>query len=258
MNDRDMRSLALEKVPPAMQARQVAFLHIMKTAGTSLHYWLRKAMPETPIFHGDEYLFDRTSAAELSNHGLLLGHFSWNHVAKFRRPYIITFLRDPVDRVTSVYWWLRNWDVPDPTVKEAAAIAKTTDLKGFLASDDIHVRRLTENQQAYALASDWRSPRTVSHQQLLHQATSNLAKVGFAGYAEDYGGCLRLLSRELSLANPPPAEHLNKTNKFSPTDEEREMIEALNSVDKALHDRVRRGYWRTDTSTLTRQMYGAA
>jgi hypothetical protein len=87
--DRILRSLETLRVgkaplPPGLQERQLCFLHIGKTAGTSVQHALFEAMHGTAILHESLPNFDSISAAELAINDLVIGHFCYQHVAKLR------------------------------------------------------------------------------------------------------------------------------------------------------------------------------
>lgn len=85
------------------------FLHIPKTAGTSIRYWL------LDLFSSDDYLecfhlkpLQQQALETLESHRFFSGHFGLKlHEILSRKPKTITWLRDPIDREISQYFYLR-------------------------------------------------------------------------------------------------------------------------------------------------------
>ncbi|WP_315768282.1 MULTISPECIES: hypothetical protein [unclassified Bradyrhizobium] len=69
---------------PGPDGHQICFLHIGKTAGTSLQHALSDAFKDAVIFHEVLTNFDTVTPLELVIHDLVIGHFTYQHVAKLR------------------------------------------------------------------------------------------------------------------------------------------------------------------------------
>jgi hypothetical protein len=90
-----------------MNSERILFLHIPKTAGTSLKHYL---------FHryaADQCLLDPTpqtlQQAVLDDHAFVAGHFDFDQVGRYRRPpAVLTCLRNPIDRAISAYCYQRT------------------------------------------------------------------------------------------------------------------------------------------------------
>src|ERR1700761_6787821 len=68
--DRILRSLETMRagkapLPPGLRGRQLCFLHIGKTAGTSVQHTLFDALKRAAIFHGSPTEFDEVTKEEL-------------------------------------------------------------------------------------------------------------------------------------------------------------------------------------------------
>jgi len=89
---------------------RIAFLHIPKTAGQSVHHSL------TGLYLPDEICPARTNEAlykysisDLSKYKLFSGHLDWSIIRLTGRfDYVFTVLRDPLDRILSFYFYLRK------------------------------------------------------------------------------------------------------------------------------------------------------
>lgn len=91
----------------------ILFLHIPKTAGSTLDQIWRRHIPEAQTyslgadFHAGLTRFKQLSAAERASFRLVKGHmaFGLHHWIPGRATYV-TFLRQPVERAISHYWFL--------------------------------------------------------------------------------------------------------------------------------------------------------
>lgn len=86
------------------------FVHIPKTAGTSFRAGLIKSLGEDAV---GSFLFSprRLSQADvntLDHHRAVVGHFSIDDAALFRKRYLLTIVRDPVNRCLSWYYYAHN------------------------------------------------------------------------------------------------------------------------------------------------------
>lgn len=89
---------------------RVAFLHIPKTAGQSVHHSL------ISLFNQDEICPARTNKElytytinELAKYNLFSGHLDWSVIRLTGNfDYVFTVLRDPLDRILSFYFYLRQ------------------------------------------------------------------------------------------------------------------------------------------------------
>jgi len=89
---------------------KVIFLHIPKTAGQSVHAALVNAFGEEavcPARINDQ--LRRMSIAELNRYQVFSGHFDWSLLDCIKGPkYVFTVLREPMDRILSFYFYLRD------------------------------------------------------------------------------------------------------------------------------------------------------
>lgn len=95
--------------------RQVIFLHIAKTAGTSLVEYLRSRLPAgSALSHGDFLQFPGhpLEPQVVQKYRLISGHFGYAHIAPYLADsYSLTFLRHPLARVLSFYKFRLNEDM---------------------------------------------------------------------------------------------------------------------------------------------------
>jgi hypothetical protein len=249
--DRILRSLEKlrlgRSVPPGLCGRQLCFMHIGKTAGTSVQHTLLEAMAGAAIFHESLENFDVVSAAELSINDLVIGHFTYQHVKKLRPDRLLmTFLRDPVERVISNYSFLRSESPMSNYSRRAIEAARALTLREFLLCEEPAVRMVTANCQAKWLAYDIRPKHQSRISSLQGEAERNLASFDFVGIVEYFSESIAALSREIGVELV--IKRLNVTGaRFSEppvSSEDVELIRRMNAVDIALYQGARRKFER--------------
>lgn len=251
--DRILRSLEkLNRVkstlPSRLDGRQLCFLHIGKTAGTSLQESLFETMSDAAIFHDSITNFDTVSPAEIAINDLVIGHYTFQHVAKLRPDrFLFTFLRDPVDRVVSNYYFLRAGSPVSHYSARALQAARQMTLREFCLCEDPGVRLVTENHQAKALAYDVRPELQHTIDDLAAQANRNLAAFDFIGLVEYFSESVAALSEEIGLALPVKRSNVTelRARQPRPSAEDVALIRSLNAVDTALYAKARERFERT-------------
>ncbi|MEM1417032.1 MAG: sulfotransferase family 2 domain-containing protein, partial [Myxococcota bacterium] len=116
------------------------FTHVPKTSGTSM---VRLAFGHLPDAEVERYgSLKRLAGRRAQPPKLVTGHFPWGaHLALApRRHAYLTMLRDPIDRVTSMYYFIKNVDrrhfehprralVESTTLEEFAALPQIRNLQ---------------------------------------------------------------------------------------------------------------------------------
>lgn len=220
------------RTPP----RKIAFLHIGKTAGSSLNLLLKNTLSERSCIHLGPWEYDELSAEQLDEHDLILGHFSYHHILKCRtQPFLLTFFRDPVDRVVSNYYFLRSWTgyVNDTNRIEVEA-GRTLTLRQFIGDPRPEIQRIVRNQQTYSLGADWRDVRVMAdYDAVLANALTALDSFSFVGTTDAYERGVRLLFRILGVEIADVTEKVNVTpGRPTLADVDREDVEAIRSFNQ--------------------------
>jgi hypothetical protein len=93
-------------MPPSTH---IVFLHIPKTAGQSVHQFLKRIVGPKAVAPArvNEQLYG-LSISELRRYHLISGHLDWALLDCVREPkFVFTILRNPVERILSFYFFLR-------------------------------------------------------------------------------------------------------------------------------------------------------
>lgn len=116
---------------------KVIFLHIPKTAGQSVHAALVNAFGKEavcPARVNDQ--LRRMSITELNRYQVFSGHFDWSLLDCIKGPkYVFTILREPIDRILSFYFYLR-----DEAEKIPTELRSTPDRQGLKAAFELSPR----------------------------------------------------------------------------------------------------------------------
>ncbi len=224
------------KIVPAL------FQHIQKTAGTSIveittaHYGKRNC-----ISHGD---FTSKKPKELAHMQFVSGHFGYDY-AKSLMPerYCFTFLRDPVERILSLYYFFR---ANDPDTFPMYRIAHKHKLADFLRMGlaDKLVRSRIWNNQVWQLACGWgnlsqKGIDGFSPNELLDLAKVHLDEFSHVGFTESFDEDMSIIANALGITLPMRTVKSNSVSrpKFNDlNDDERSLLVELTELDRQLYD----------------------
>jgi len=227
-----------------VQPKSAVFLHIQKTAGTSIVNTARRYYGENMTSHGD-CMGHRPE--EFSNIGFVSGHFGYDF-AKSLLPsrYSFVFLRNPVERILSFYYFCRTRD-PDefPTYRAASEL----DLEGFLEAGftDTIIRFHIWNNQVWQLAHGWadldkRQIDDFKPEHLLDLAIDHLEELSYIGFTERFAEDRIAILKGLGL---PPTEECELVNSNSdrPTAKDvsskaLKLLGQLTYLDQLLYDKA--------------------
>jgi hypothetical protein len=197
------------------------FLHMPKSAGTTLVRVFEKVYGNDSVYRNpDHYSNNRALAAaflamsdeERSRIEILCGHFpvGFHGLIPVDSEYI-TVLRDPIDRIISLYYFWRA----HPTIDRLGFTRKYNSLADFIRSGvtkDVD-NGMTRVIAGYVPGEESPAPYGGCSQALLDQAKGNLSeRFAFVGVTERLPESLILLKRMFGWHHVPMFENLNATH----------------------------------------------
>ncbi|MCP4360743.1 MAG: sulfotransferase family 2 domain-containing protein [Chloroflexi bacterium] len=233
----------------------IIFLHIPKTAGLTLYEILNREYGRNYIYTfvgGRQRLqqsmdsFAGQTETERANYRLLRGHtpFGIHNLVPGPATYI-TFLRDPIKRVVSHYYYVKN--NPHHLLHEAVT-SQNMSLQMYLSSG---INYELDNGQTRQLAGITDEiPYGACDQELLDQAIVNIDRCfSLVGLTERFDASLLIMQRLLGWHKTPlyVRQNVSRSQSARPelSAETRQLIEQYNDLDRALY-----AYGRTRFTAL--------
>jgi Sulfotransferase family len=218
------------------------FLHIPKTGGSTIYKVLERQYSRAQTLRLESSQIARFKTLPAAQHGryrLIQGHlyFGLHRFVPGASTYM-TFLRRPVERVLSFYYYARS--TPDHYLY-SQLVTERLDLKTLLA------RELTSelcNGQTRQLAGDeWEDPQRVVTRAALDRAQANLTHFRVVGLLEKFDASLLLLRRAFGWHWPFYVKENVTKEKPDETfldPETRGLIEEANRLDLELYEYARK------------------
>lgn len=211
------RAAAAEaKVTAPLPLDPLVFMHIPKTGGHTLRAILTEVYGDAvcPAQNWGELV-----KVDVSRYKVFIGHFGYEDARKaFGDVEFATFLREPNERLLSLYHYLQQTGQIDPDAS----------LETYLS--EIAPQRYEVDQIAMYLQSD----KSLNY--VVTRALDTLSSFVFVGQFEDFDGEIARLASTLGWSNVPSVPHLNTgdTERQSLDDltpDERELLRYVNECD---------------------------
>lgn len=177
------------------------FLHVPKTAGTTLHHILERCYPRNqicsfkdPNYRSELENFQKLSTETREAYRLIKGHLSFGfHRHLPGRSTYITFLREPVARALSFYHYARSH--PEHYLYPLLG-DDHVDLKILLRQRTPTTHELFNLQTSMVAGDEWDDPERPADRAALERAKQNLrSHFDVVGLTEEFDTSLRLLRR---------------------------------------------------------------
>lgn len=241
-----------------MHYEKLLFVHIPKTAGSTVTNYF------TDVYAGREILRLRRqdgSLDVLSAEAAERAHYIWLHAALRMFPYDskgfrrVTFLRDPVDRTQSFFFFIRNPDVianeersgSSPELIRSLREAGEMTFEEFVCSENPHHVARLESIYPMFLATHLHED---SRLQLEDTLESMDRYFDFVGLTQDLAGGLEYIRRFLISPNAPKytGEWANRSARSEVTLSERAVrrLEELLALDTIVYREAAAAYAKLD------------
>lgn len=212
LNDYTRRLAQIATTPRALQRlpRQAVFMHIPKTAGSSVHAYfvglVGRAGSGQVVMIDDHSSNARLSLARRARY--IGGHFGAQHLARLPDDaYTFTYLRDPLDRLISTWRFAT-------TTKAGTALSRFPDLETALASDDPVVQQSFDNviarQLAVAHALD--IAQSIPRGDWVARALATLGGLDHVGWIDTIGNDFKQICTDLGITTSACLDQRNVTD----------------------------------------------
>lgn len=250
---------------PVVSPRPLLFLHIRKTAGSSVRSLLvnRFSVAQTLL----DWHHVRHRSCDVNQYAFVTGHITFADVAKFDRPpVVLVFIRRGVERALSAYYFyrdlspemLRHFHATLP--REMAADrerfqqrASALTLAEFLDRESDLARRWLSNMQTRVLAGiPDGAPLDISEGELWRRARDNLARCDIVGLTERVGESLAQLACHMGWCEFGPIPHRNRTLGRPPREaidpDALDLLSRWNQLDEQLYAEAETWFTRRRSS----------
>lgn len=240
--------------------KPAVFLHIQKTAGTTMIELARSAYGIHNVMSHDDYLkgityFPSTGEVKVDEevlhdfHGIpfLSGHFGYGFAKRYMPGrYSFTFLRDPIERVLSFYYFCKG---SDPRKFALYKLSQQVTLDEFLQMGlvDPEVKTFIWNNQVWQLACgfgdlDIRPLSAFEEIELLELASKHIDELSYVGLAETFEEDRDAILRDLGIV-PPEARIVSNANLGRPTYNDlpqstKDLLFELTELDRVLYNKA--------------------
>lgn len=197
--------------------------------------------PENVCSHGD---YMGKAPSQFHKLPFISGHFGFNYARELMtNRFSFTFLRNPIDRIVSLYCFCR---ARDPEEYPIYSIAAKYDFDGFLkaAQDNQLVRGYIWNSQTWCLAS---GPGLSEYPEygiipeiLFDQAVTNARMLSYIGFIETFENDVKFIINKLNISHDEFIRKdnitMNKISIESITSHSRQLLDDLTQWDSRLYN----------------------
>jgi hypothetical protein len=209
----------------------VTFLHVEKTAGTSLIHYLQEWFHPTqidpdPLRAWPPHMLTRFVpgiAEHVRRYRLVWGHYDLPSLKRLGSGrFVLTLLREPRERILSLYRFWRAYPVPANTDSFGVIMARQQSLPDFLCTTDPRLRDYIDNAYVRRLTGLYVTgqavdPLDADSAGALARALAALEEIDFVGITEQMNESLCVLSSMLGTDPAATEPKVNRTDSFERT-----------------------------------------
>jgi hypothetical protein len=193
------------------------FLHIEKTGGTSLQNMLIESFGPALVHAEHDDSLHLHSPAELSMYTVFAGHFNYDSGAFIprRELKLFTFVREPIQRLLSLYHFWRSHDASSPRFNDSMKLAQELPIEAYYGIGNFARSPSTCNHMTWCVMGDrqWRQWRRLLAgvrgerrvrviESLRAPMRERLREFAFVGLQEDFTASCRELFRIMDRPCP--------------------------------------------------------
>lgn len=209
------------------------FLHIEKTAGTSLVSYFEDEFGDDFLYAHPSELVELKKSGVLESKTMVAGHFNIKEVLRFfPNRKIITFLRDPVERVISFYNFVKERAITNDSITK---ISKEMELDEFLD----YCLRVNDRRFVNGITLKLSTELNVKNE--LESALLNVEQMDFIGFQNTFEESLRKMSKKYGFHEPEmiPRENISSdSSKIADIPESAiSKLNAMNVNDRAVYEK---------------------
>lgn len=241
------------------------FLHIPKTAGTSVRAWAEGMFPAAAILHTHHLMpMEELPDETIRTARFASGHFGWRYIERAhavgKQPQVFTFLREMIALRMSMLSYLRQLpaealdQVPDGVADAMQSVIATADderMVRFVTSDNIDIEAQLARTDAHearranlyvmylaGAGNQTETPVKVTPNTAALAADRMEAMLS-VGTVEDMSGSMALLCERLGLPLLLLGQALNRSGeKLIPSAAYKELVRRKNPYNVDLYDRA--------------------
>jgi len=224
IESREFSELRIKRRPVPNPARWfnnpcMVFLHIQKTAGTSIQNHLRDCFGKKQLFREHANTLHVHAPGELAKFNVYAGHFNYDSLRFIPRETlsIFTFLREPKQRLISLYYFLRAHEPTHKGFNNSTGLANQLDIEDFFEAPQMHRNPGFHDHMCWAIMghSQWKKWMKIQEEMKDAEAFAGIVEKAirpeierrlrefiFIGLREDFDRSVELLFRTMGREIP--------------------------------------------------------